>query len=93
MPFHTVLRLIFVYQFYRYYQGRTSKKRTLILGILVESELLIIPALNALYILLVPPYLTVIIGIPTPFLLLISLAAMELYQPQKKESGWLSEER
>jgi hypothetical protein len=37
-PF-TLMRLIFVYQVFRYYRGKSTRRNTIILGVLVESPI------------------------------------------------------
>ena len=62
------LRLVFVYQVHRYYEGSTTRQRTLVLGILAEG-----PSLFMLLLVLVAflvPSIWLYLSIPTPLLLL-----------------------
>jgi uncharacterized protein with PQ loop repeat len=77
-----ILKFIFVFQMYRFYQGHSSKKFTLILG--VVSELLPI-------LLFLPTALASNqIFIPIPLLLLIGLILIFLSPPVVKIGAWES---
>jgi hypothetical protein len=80
-------RLVFVYQMHKYFRRLTSRKRTIIVGIIGEIQfpvigLFIIPfAIN-------DPYLLVLFSIPIPILLLVGLAIIQFVKVPKPIDGW-----
>ena len=62
------LRSVFVYQVHRYYEGSTTRLRTLIVGILAEGPSLFMILLMVLALLV--PSIWLYFSIPTPLLLL-----------------------
>ena len=68
------VRLLFVYQVYRYYRGRSGRIRTIIVGIAGELQLTIITAVIILYLLTTPIIdFIVMIALPFPILLVLGL--------------------
>ena len=62
------LRLVFIYQVHRYYEGSTTRLRTLVLGILAEGPSLFM--LLLMVVALLVPSFWLYLSIPTPLLLL-----------------------
>ena len=86
LPF-MFLRLVFVYQVYKYYLGTTSRKRVLITGILGELQFPLI-SLLMIPICLLNPSLAVIISIPIPILLVAGLLMLRYIPRAQGVSGW-----
>jgi hypothetical protein len=88
LPF-TCLRLVFVYQMHRYLLGRTTRTRTIILGI--SSELQLVLMTYPLIIILTLTGTSDIINgffIPIPVLLLVGLVIIQIVPTNKIESPW-----
>ncbi len=86
MPF-MFFRLVFVYQIYKYYRLLTTKKRTVIVGIIGEIQfpitgLLVIPFAIS------DPNLAVIFSIPVPILLVVGLAILHYVKTPRPVYGW-----
>ena len=86
LPF-MFLRLVFVYQVYKYYLGTTSRKRVLITGILGELQFPLI-SLLMVPVCLLNPSLAVIISIPIPVLLIAGLLILHYIPRAQGVSGW-----
>ncbi|MGY5870916.1 MAG: hypothetical protein RTV72_01585 [Candidatus Thorarchaeota archaeon] len=86
LPF-MFLRLVFVYQVYKYYLGGTSRKRVVITGILGELQLFLI-GLAIIPVGLINPDIAVIISVPIPILLLAGLAMIRFYPRSQSVSEW-----
>ncbi len=86
LPF-MFLRLVFVYQVYKYYLGTTSRKRVVITGILGELQFPLI-SLLLVPICLLNPGLAVIISIPIPILLIAGLLVLRYIPKPKGTSEW-----
>ena len=86
LPF-MFLRLVFVYQVYKYYLGTTSRKRVLITGILGELQFPLI-SLLMIPICLLNPSLAIIISIPIPILLVAGLLMLRNIPRAQGVSGW-----
>lgn len=78
----TLLRFIFVIQVFRYYKGKSTRKRTLIIGILIEAPLWISVILFAL------PGWGVTMSFPLPFLLLTGAFLLWRYPRLEADSLW-----
>jgi hypothetical protein len=79
-PF-TILRLVFVLQMFRYYRGNSTRKRTLIVGVLTDITLWIsIP-----YYLLNP--LSTVISLPFPLLLIAGTLLLWKYPSRIDKSN------
>ena len=81
----TFLRLLFVYQIYKLYQGRTSRKRTMLVGAASELETAIVGILGAII-----PVFSLIsrLFIPIPFLFLAALITIRLAPPREVSTPW-----
>lgn len=86
LPF-MFLRLVFVYQVYKYYLGTTSRKRVLIAGLLGELQFPLI-SLLMIPICLLNPSLAIIISIPIPILLVAGLLMLRNIPRAQGVSGW-----
>ncbi|MHA2143058.1 MAG: hypothetical protein ACXADC_11445 [Candidatus Thorarchaeota archaeon] len=96
------MRPVFVYQLSRYYKGRTSRGRTIAVGIISELQMTIITGLVLLYLISSPIMAFVyMIAIPIPILLLLGLVFMwtvpvpEIHVPWKEldqPKSWWDEE-
>ncbi|MHA2020638.1 MAG: hypothetical protein ACW98J_07960 [Candidatus Thorarchaeota archaeon] len=79
------MRPVFVYQLSRYYKGKTSRGRTIAVGIISELQLTIITGLA----MLVPAgAVAFMIAVPIPFLLLLSFILMWLVPIPKTDVQW-----
>jgi len=92
LPF-TFLRLAFLVLMIRLYQGKTTKKRTLIVGILSELQLVILFYGAMIISILLSPYPPsyLQIMIPVPLLLLTGILIMH-FDPPKEGTMWIEEE-
>ena len=75
------LRPVFAYQMVRYYNGRTTKRKTLLVGVASELQILVGGALSAIVLLaLIPPPVSIMIPLfgPIPVLFLTGLVIMKL---------------
>jgi hypothetical protein len=70
------MRLVFVYQLSRYYKGRTSRGRTIAVGIISELQMTIITGLVLLFLMSSPVMVFYMIAVPIPILLLLGLVFM-----------------
>ncbi|MHA2378141.1 MAG: hypothetical protein ACXADS_02615 [Candidatus Thorarchaeota archaeon] len=83
------MRPVFVYQLARYYKGRTTRGRTVIVGVISELQMTIITALVFLYLLSNPITVFVyIIAVPIPVLLLVGLAFIWLIPVPELAVPW-----
>ncbi len=85
---YTLLRPVFAYQMVRFYQNKSSKKLTLLVGLCTELEVVVFGILPVL--LVAQPYLELII--PIPFLLLAGILVMRFAPPPQKPELWLEKE-
>ena len=86
LPF-MFLRLVFVYQVYKYYLGITTRKRVVIAGILGEVQFALI-SLALLPVCYINPNLAAIISIPIPILLLVGLMILRFVPRAARISEW-----
>ena len=81
----TFLRLVFVYQIYKLYQGRTSRKRTLLVGAASELQMAIVGIIGAI----IPVFsLTSRLFIPIPILFLAALITFRIAPPLEVSTPW-----
>jgi hypothetical protein len=81
------LRLVFVYQIYKFYLHRTTKTKAVNWGILGELQFTLI-SLVILPFGLVTPYIAVLIPIPLPFLLITGLLLLRFVPRAERKEGW-----
>lgn len=81
------LRLVFVYQVYKYYLGTTTKKRVVITGILAELQFALI-SLAIIPIGLSSPGIAAILSIPIPILLVVGFLMLRYIPKPKGTSEW-----
>ncbi len=86
LPF-MFLRLVFVYQIFKYYLGRTSRKRVVIAGILAELQFALI-SLAIIPIGLSSSSLAAILSIPIPILLIVGLIMVRYIPKSQGISEW-----
>jgi hypothetical protein len=88
LPF-TCMRLVFVYQMHRYLLGRTTQKRTIIVGILSELQtvIMIFPVFTILSLLGTFELVSGFLFFPIPVLLLVGLVIIRVV-PVTEESPW-----
>ena len=86
LPF-MFLRLVFVYQIYKYYLGTTTRKRVVIAGILGEIQFALI-SIAIIPFGLSSEFIAVIISIPIPILLLVGLAILHFVPQSNRISEW-----
>lgn len=82
----TLLRPLFAFQMVRFYQNKTSKKMTLLVGLLVELQVLVVSLIWSGNI-----FTSNTLRIPLPVLLLIGYLLMRFIPPKKSEL-WLEKE-
>ncbi|KXH71134.1 MAG: hypothetical protein AM326_12015 [Candidatus Thorarchaeota archaeon SMTZ-45] len=85
----TFLRLVFVYQIYKLYQGRTTRKRTMLVGAASELQMAIIGILGAI----IPVFsLSSRLFIPLPILFLAALVTIKVVPPLEVSTPWKNPE-
>ncbi|MHA1663300.1 MAG: hypothetical protein ACTSVR_08610 [Candidatus Thorarchaeota archaeon] len=85
----TFLRPVFAYQMVRLYQGKSDKKQTLLVGLFVELQALIIDV----PMILIFNQVFYSIHLPIPLLLLAAVLAMRYWPPSSNEKSWVEEEQ
>jgi len=93
LPF-TFLRIVFAIMMMRLYQGKTTKKRAILVGIASELQLAVIYYLPTLFMLLFAPsmYFYIQIIIPIPVLFAIGLIIMK-FSPPAERTMWIEDEK
>ncbi|MFW9834194.1 MAG: hypothetical protein ACFFEK_09380 [Candidatus Thorarchaeota archaeon] len=86
LPF-MFLRLVFVYQIYKYYQGLATKKRTVIVGVLSEIQFPLI-GLFIMPFAIGNPSLAFFFAIPIPLLLIVGLIFLQSVHVPLPIDGW-----
>ncbi|MGY5859823.1 MAG: hypothetical protein RTU63_10675 [Candidatus Thorarchaeota archaeon] len=81
------LRLVFVYQIYKFYLHRTTRSSAINYGILGELQFTLI-SLVIIPFGLVTPSIAVLIPIPLPFLLVTGLLLLRFVPRPEKKPGW-----
>jgi hypothetical protein len=86
----TFMRLVFVYQIHRYLRSRTTKKRTIIVGILSELQtvIMILPVFVILSLLRTFELVSGFWFFPIPVLLLVGLVIIRVIPVTEVESPW-----
>ncbi|MHA2242810.1 MAG: hypothetical protein ACXACE_14495 [Candidatus Thorarchaeota archaeon] len=88
-----VLRVIFGILVIRIYSERSTMKRILSVGILAEYSIVFLALLQSSLVLLRPDWPYVMIGIPTPLLLLCTLYLLKRYPPPTYDDSWLFKQK
>jgi len=93
LPF-TFLRIVFAIMMLRLYQGKTTRKRTVVIGIASELQLILIFYVPMLLTLLLFPtgYFSFQLILPIPILIGIGLIIMKL-SPPTEQTMWIEEEK
>lgn len=93
LPF-TFLRIVFAIMMMRLYQGKTTKKRTLLVGIASELQLAVIYYIPTLLMLLFAPsmYFFIQIIIPIPVLFAIGFLIIK-FAPPTERTMWIEDEK
>ena len=86
LPF-TFFRIAFVYAIYKYYHGKTTRTRVIIVGLLGELQLPLI-GLAIIPIIISNPYLTLMFSIPIPILLIVGLLILKVVPRPLTDSSW-----
>jgi hypothetical protein len=86
------IRFAFAYQIGMYYMARTSRRHTIMVGILSELPRGIFSILYLLQPLLAPWYLDLVIYCPLPLLLLSGVILMGIRVPPKRLVTWKGEQ-
>ena len=81
----TCLRLVFVYQIYKLYQSRTTRKRTLVVGVASELQVTILGILAVIM-----PVFSLMSRyfIPSPILFLAALVIFKIAPPPEVSTPW-----
>jgi len=84
LPF-TFLRLVFVYQMYKLYRGRTTRKRTMVVGVASELQMAIVGIIAVIM-----PVFSLIsrLFIPIPILFLAALITIKVAPPPEVSAPW-----
>jgi hypothetical protein len=92
LPF-SFMNLVYIIWMVRLYQGKTTVRKVLIIGLLTAAPHIIIQTLNILTALVNPtfPYGS-ISAFPTPLSILPGLLLLKLRPPKAQEGKWLGEE-
>jgi ABC-type Co2+ transport system permease subunit len=92
LPF-TFFRLVFPFQINSYYNHKSTKRRTLLIGFLADMSMIIYAGLTSLPALWDPYYMYVTVPIPIPILILVGWFLISFIHPIEKKAEWLDEER
>ncbi len=85
----TFLRVVFVYQIYRYYQGRTTRGRTLLAAAAGELQVTIM----GLFFMSMPTFsLTVQFLVPTPIMFVAGLVMIKMAPTNQLSTPWPDQE-
>jgi len=89
------LRLIFILQIGRYFAGKTTRIRTLALGLLAELQMTILYDGSLVYSVIIDGFKPYTFLLPTPVFLIIGWLFMRIHSPERHEqtSDWLDHER
>ncbi len=82
-------RIFFTYMLVRLYQGQTTMKRVVSVGVIVEFEIVFWAVLQGSNVFIISSWFYVMIGIPLPLLLLSVLYIMKRYPPESHDDSWL----
>jgi len=86
IPF-TFFKIVFIYYIYKYYRGKTTRRRVIITGFLGELQLPLI-GLAIVPIILSNSYLTLMFSIPIPILLIVGLLILKIVPRPLTDSDW-----
>jgi hypothetical protein len=86
LPF-TFLRLVFVYQIYRYFCGKTTVRNTILIGVLAEIQFPLIGFVMMPFA-IGSPSIAVFFAIPVPLLLIIGLIFLRYVPIPQPIDGW-----
>jgi len=84
---YTLLRPVFAYQMVRFYQGESDKRQTLLVGLFIELQALILDVPAILY------HSFYIFHLPIPLLLLAAVLVMRFAPPQPRDISWVEKEQ
>jgi len=84
----TLLRPVFAIQMLRFYRNRSSKRLTLVIGLITELQPIIVNFQTVLWL----TESNLILRLPIPITFLVAIIVMQLYPPQKKPDVWLEKE-
>ncbi len=87
LMYYGFLRLAYAYQMVRLYKARTTKKRTLTLGIVSELPMTL-PLLEVLIMWLLNPYGPMVLGGPTLILLIVGTLIIRFRPPPESPEIW-----
>ncbi len=85
------LRILFVHQVIRLYNGITTKKNTIILGIFSEMTTVFYGLFISFPVLFIPGFRYLIIGLPVPILLVTTLILVKYRKPPVRVPEWLAQ--
>jgi len=79
-----MLRFVFIWQIYKYYQGDTSKRTTFISGLVAEGPII----LMSIYRLVIGLVQINLFIVPLPVFLLVGIILLLMLQPSEKIKDW-----
>lgn len=86
LPF-TFLRLVFVYQVYRYFCGLASRRNTILIGVLAEIQFPLI-GLIMMPFAIGSPSIAVVLAVPVPLLLIVGVIFLRYVPIPQPIDGW-----
>lgn len=86
---HTFLRPVFAYQMMRFYQGKSDRRQTLLVGLFIELQALIID----IPMILIANRAFYSIHLPIPLLLIAAALVMRYRQPSPRTTSWVEKEQ
>ncbi|MGY5858910.1 MAG: hypothetical protein RTU63_06040 [Candidatus Thorarchaeota archaeon] len=86
---HTCLRPVFAYQMMRLYQGKADRRQTLLVGLFIELQALIVDV----PMLLLSSEILYSIHIPIPLLLIAAAFVMRFKPPLPRTISWIEKEK
>ena len=86
LPF-TFLRLVFVYQIYRYFCGKATMRNTILIGVLAEIQFPLI-GLMVMSVAIWSPSIAAVFTVPVPLLLIVGLTFLRYVPVPRPIDGW-----
>jgi len=84
----TLLRPLFAIQMVRFYRSSSSKRLTLLIGLITELQPIIVNFQTVLWL----TESNLVLRLPIPLTLLIAIIVMQVFPPRKKPEVWIEKE-